>query len=505
MARTDEGPLLIDRFLKIRYFILIVALLLLVAELSKGEEIGSDVFVTTRTILWASSRRNARRVANLQPGTRLRLVSSGERYLKVALERSATGQAEGYLEIGSALAFAPGAAATGEMLVVGRSLCTSRGLRCLGVAILIRAIDRCRTEGVEDPEDEVALGEAAEALLAEGSPRPESLEVRAIQDLASGKTLFFYAGPAFEHAFQATIQGGETVQAVQERAIAGLVRSQFPQTQTTLMPLWQESALWLEFIGRARSPQAWAPAADRLGEAALPLARLLLAAARPSDLQTLLRRVRDATVRIRAVAPQSAAGARLVSKVNLLEAMAGDGGPSFPQSAKRGSGGSSVRIEGSLGELALVVSGSGAPSRRLAAVPILPVPGSLRVSPDGTTAAWLEVARPGAIVCVAAALAGSSPAREVTLLASGRPRRDRRLPYVMTRLDGFTPDGRGIALRIRAWEETAPMSERLAIVSPRTGRLLFDSSSSRRHRAQYRRLADIREEPAYHSGAGSGQ
>ena len=73
--------------------------------------------------------------------------------------------------------------------------------------------------------------------------------------------------------------------------------------------------------------------------------------------------------------------------------MRGDGTRSFPQENRLAVGGKqiAVRIDGEIGKLKLLVQTSDkqrtTPFLLRAAVPVLPVPGSLRVSPDGRSGA----------------------------------------------------------------------------------------------------------------------
>jgi hypothetical protein len=161
----------------------------------------------------------------------------------------------------------------------------------------------------------------------------------------------------------------------------------------------------------------------------------------------------------------------------------GDGSLSLPQEARIGSSGRErvVRIDGKLGALTLTVETRAGATRevtaRKAAVPILPAPGSLRISPDGRSVAWIEVAGPSQLVPVMTSLERDEPAREVAFLSSGRPLRDRALAHVVGSLAGFSKDGQRLGLAIEAWNSTPGPAPRYSVVSVATGELLFETSS----------------------------
>ena len=116
----------------------------------------------------------------------------------------------------------------------------------------------------------------------------------------------------------------------------------------------------------------------------------------------------------------------------------------------------------------------------MAAVPILPVPGSLRISPDGKSAAWVEVVGPTTLMPVTASLANDGPAREVAFLSDGRPLRDRSLAHVVGAISGYSADGTRLGLSISAWNDTPGPAPRLTVVSVATGELLFETSKDMR-------------------------
>ena len=139
-----------------------------------------------------------------------------------------------------------------------------------------------------------------------------------------------------------------------------------------------------------------------------------------------------------------------------------------------------VRIDGKLGALQLVVETQAGATRdvqvRKAAIPILPVPGSLRVSPDGRSVAWIEVSAPARLVPVMTSLERDEEAREIAFLSTGRPLRDRELAHVVSSLSGFSKDGQRLGLVIEAWNDTPGPAPRYSVVSVATGELLFETS-----------------------------
>jgi hypothetical protein len=166
--------------------------------------------------------------------------------------------------------------------------------------------------------------------------------------------------------------------------------------------------------------------------------------------------------------------------------MRGDGTRSFPQEAhvRAGATERSVRIEGKLGALTLTsktsVGSAQELPRRSPAIPVLPVPGSLRISPDGKSAAWIEVVGPTTLMPVIASLTKDEPAREIAFLADGRPLRDRSLAHVVGTISGYSTDGSRLGLSISAWNDTPGPAPRFTVVSVATGELLFETSKDMR-------------------------
>jgi len=175
-------------------------------------------------------------------------------------------------------------------------------------------------------------------------------------------------------------------------------------------------------------------------------------------------------------------GERLSGRAVILQAMRGDGSRAFPQEARsRGAGVENVvRVEGALGSLTLAArrEGQGAPTpwASLPGTPVLPVPGSLRVSRDGRFAAWIEVAGPARLLPVIARLDPPEPAREIALLSSGRPLRDRSREHVVAWLDDFSDDGSRFGFSILAWDDRPGPSSRRFVVSSADARVLFETS-----------------------------
>jgi len=445
-----------------------------------GEPAGSDVFVTAREGLLRDKPSGASRIVGKLPGgSRVRLLKSGERYVRVEMEGGV-----GFLSRDSVCFFGPDERATAELLAAGRALSGSPPHRRLAVAFLLRGSERLRAGSPGNPAVEVLLGETAEALAAVGGPFPPGLSVAREP---GPPPRWVYSGEAFRRALALTARAeGDEMARLRDRALAGAMRQQYPQTSITLMALWNETAAWLPLVESIREPVALCSAAERLGSASLALGRLLVATGHFQELDTLGRRVKEAGHRVRSVLPQETAGRKLTSRAAILAAMRGDGSPPFPQEARAKAGPKEVvaRIEGELGRLSLTVetavSGKTDGRLRMAAIPVLPVPGSLRVSPDGRSAAWLEIAGPSKLLPVIAPLDRSEPAREVAYLSSGRPLRDRGLEHVVASLSGYSKDGRRLGLSIEAWNDTPGPQPRYSVVAASTGRLIYETSTNRK-------------------------
>jgi hypothetical protein len=442
-----------------------------------SEPPGSDVFTTPReALLRDKPAAGARTIGRLTQGTRLTLVESREQFLKV----EAPGLPAGWVAREVAVVFGPDAASTTDMIAVGRAFGRNDGNRRLAAALLERASQRLREGKTPDPEVEVLLGETAEGLAAAGGPHPKEIH---IVEKSGGAATGSYDGAAFERAIEMLSKDPSPERAqLRERAMAGILRARYPERSTSLAALAQETGAWLQLAEAAEDPAVLRCAADRAGAASLALGRYLLALGKQDDLGKLEDRVRTAGARVRKILADSNDGARLFARAGVLHAMRGNGAPAFPQELKvvAGPKEKTVRIDGKLGALQLLVEtrvgGTRDAAVRKAAVPILPVPGSLRVSPDGRSVAWVEVAGPSLLVPVATSLERDEPAREVAFLSSGRPLRDRSLAHVVASLDGFSKDGQRLGLTIDAWNETPGPAPRYSVVSVATGDLLFETS-----------------------------
>lgn len=420
-----------------------------------------DAFVTSPARLREAPAAGAKAVARVPAGTRVETLGERGGFVEVAPPDLASPLARrGFLTRGALAVFPEGPEGTRELLAAGRFLVQDPDRRALGYALLSRADERLACAGARDPALLVLLGETAESLA-------------------------LPAGGPFRDAAALLDRSAVTDSRLRDRAEAGLLRARFPKTSEGLIALWSETAAWLELVERAEDETVLAASAPRLSRSSLALGRLLLAAGRSKDLSALEARVEGAATRLASVAPSSAP--RLDGAARLLGGMRGDGGGSSPQTAIWGAGPAplTVSIDGALGSLGLRVNG-GSP----APVPVLPVPGSLRIAPDGRSAAWLEVARPDAIVPVLVHLDASGG--DATMLAGGRATRDRtRKGHVLSRLLGFSPDGRRLLVSVSAWDESAPPRPRLALVETRTEELLWEGPA--RHAAEARaRLAPYR-------------
>jgi len=448
----------------------------LVGAVEESPRPGADLFVTVpMALLRETPEPTSRILARLPVGTALTLSESKGASLLVRARSGA-----GFMARGSVAAFGQGPDASLEMATVARFLLQDENRRRLGIALLSRSVERLREGGAPDPRLEVALGEWAEALIKSESPAALPATLRYVEktDPITGKTRAFYDGASF----RAALEGSDLSPAVRERAEAGVLRSRYPFPSSTFVDLVHESADWLSIVDRGETPAA-AVAGDRLGDAGLALGRLLLAAGKLDELSGLAERLSGAAEKLASLAPDSPAGARLRARARIVVAMRGNGKPLSPQVASLGSGPSplAVKIEGEIGNLSLLVTpaGSERASRLDRAVPVLPVPGSLRVAPDGRSAAWLEVTSPTSIVPVVAHLDGKEGARDLTAVAGGRPSRDKKRGHLVASLDGYSADGRSLAMSVSAWDDEPPAKARTALVSTETGNLVAEGAAAR--------------------------
>ena len=444
-----------------------------------AEPPGSDVFTTPReTLMREKPSASARVLGRLTQGTRLTLVESRDPFLKA----EAAGLPQGWVSRGAAIVFAPDAAATRDLLAVGRAFARNEGSRKLAAALLERAAGRLREAKTPDPETEILAGETAEAAAASGGPFPRELPI--IEKTDGSGTRAFYGGAAFERAVDILAKDtGRDSQALRERAMAGKLRARYPSVSNTLPGLVEETAAWLQLNEVAESPAALRSTAERTGTASLALARYLLALGKTQDLGNLSDRLRRAGARVQALLPAAPEGRQLAARAAVLGAMRGDGSLPFPQEARIAVAAKerTVRISGKLGALLLTVETKVGGTRdlqtRKAAIPLLPVPGSLKVSPDGKSAAWIEVIGPALLVPVMTSLERDEPAREIAFLSGGRPLRDQALAHVVSSLSGFSKDGQRLGLSIEAWNDTPGPAPRYSVISVATGELLFETSS----------------------------
>jgi hypothetical protein len=447
---------------------------------------GADLFVMPReAVVREKPRSNARTLGVLPAGTRLKLVTAGERYLQIDVPNPPTGApAAGYVAREVTAVFPDGAEGTRDLVTVGRTFARTETYRRLAAAFLLRATERLREAGTPDPSVELLLGETAESLAnVEGSSYPAGLAITTRPDLPGGAFRHFYRGDAFEHVLELTkAQSSGDLSGLRDRATAGLLRARYPMTSITLPGLWQETAAWLQLVESSSDPAVLASAGERLGDSSLVLGRYLLAAEKLDPIATLETRIRPAGGRLVALLANKTHGRKLISRAAILHAMRGNDTHSFPQEARVRVGATEriVRIEGKLGALTLssrtAVGSTEELPRRAAAIPVLPVPGSLRLSPDGKSAAWIEVTGPTTLMPVIASLTKDEPAREIAFLADGRPLRDRSLAHVVGAISGYSTDGARLGLSISAWNDTPGPAPRFTVVSVATGELLFETS-----------------------------
>jgi hypothetical protein len=462
------------------------------------EKPGADVFVTARAaMLRETASGSARIIARLPYGARVTLLEGGEGFLHVEIPPNsplvaAGGMRTGFLASETTALFSPDASGAADLLTTGRALGRNPSFRMIAAAFIVRSVERLRASGAADSRAELLLAETSEALAADGGPFPAGLEVTERGKAPDGKPVYAYSGSGFARVLEMTSrQDPKAAAAIRERALSGLLRCRFPETGNTLAALAQETAGWMELVETSQTPAVVRAAADRLGVSTLALGRLLLAAGRLDDLSKISDRARTAAQRVSTIAPDGKDGNRLAARADILKAMRGDGTRPFPQECRLTVKGTqiTVRIDGEIGKLKLLVQTADAkrvtPLLARPAVPVLPVPGSLRVSPDGKSVAWVEVAKPSALLPVMASLERDEPAREIAFLTSGRPLRDRALSNVVASVSGFSSDSRRLGLSIQAWEETPGPSPRFSVVSSETGELLFETSKDLK---QFKRL-----------------
>src|SRR5262249_3301954 len=145
------------------------------------------------------------------------------------------GMRTGFLASETTAVFDPGAAGTAEMVTVGRTLARNPSFRVLGTALLARGVERLRQAGTPDPRPALALAEAATWLGGEGGPFPAGVSVVERGKSPDGRPRFLYTGDAFQRALDLIAkQDPKVVSPLRERALAGLLRSRFPEPAATL-------------------------------------------------------------------------------------------------------------------------------------------------------------------------------------------------------------------------------------------------------------------------------
>ena len=447
---------------------------------------GADLFVMPReAVVREKPKSSARALGVLPAGTRLKLVTAGERYLQVGVPNPPTGApAAGYVAREVTAVFPEGTEGTRDLVTVGRTFARTETYRRLAAAFLLRATERLREAGTPDPAVELLLGETAEVAGQRGRVElPRGVGDHDAARPAGRRAPSLLPGRRVEHVLELTkAQSSGDLSGLRDRATAGLLRARYPMTSITLPVLWQETAAWLQLVESASDPAVLASAAERLGDSSLVLGRYLLAAEKLDPIATLETRIRPAGGRLVALLANKTHGRKLISRAAILHAMRGNDTRSFPQEARVRVGATEriVRIEGKLGALTLTsktaVGSTEELPRRAAAIPVLPVPGSLRLSPDGKSAAWIEVTGPTTLMPVIASLTKDEPAREIAFLADGRPLRDRSLAHVVGAISGFSGDGARLGLSISAWNDTPGPAPRFTVVSVATGELLFETS-----------------------------
>ncbi|HSB62694.1 MAG TPA: hypothetical protein VLJ18_00955, partial [Thermoanaerobaculia bacterium] len=324
-------------------------------------------------------------------------------------------------------------------VVVGRYPAADDTRLPLAAALLARGAARLREEGTPDPRSEVLLGETAERLAGRPGAPPAGVSYAAPFDPKLGKNVRVYDGEAFRRVLVDVPADAEgPLLELRERALAGALRARFPLPGQTLVSKWEETVAWLNFAESVRTARVAEVVSRRLERAAPDLARLLLAAGRTDDLTALDRRLSDASQRLEALEPDPAKARRLRGAARAVRRLRGSGAAPFPQEVwlTLGPAPAVVRIEGDIGNLALVVgSGPGAPeaaaARRVLHAPLLPVPGTLALTADRRAVTWLEAETPTRLSRVAFAIDGSGPVSITdrdSRAGSSSPRKPSRRP-----------------------------------------------------------------------------
>jgi hypothetical protein len=443
----------------------------------------AEVVVNVRTaLLREKPEAGADVVAKLPLGAHLTLAGASGPYYEVEVPADSSGgnakedPSTAYLARQTASSFGAGHDGSQDMIAAGRALANNPSYRPIAVAFLLRGAERLRQEGAEDAEVEVELGEQAEALASSGGPFPEGLEVTKLDAPEGEKVRYVYSGAAFTQALAASEKGGDSLAGVRDRARVGILRAKFSGNGQTTESLAARSDAWLEALSGLHETRAIESAADRAGAAVLPLARELLSADKIEDLSALDGRVERAVEQVSTALPGDIGAEEFASRAALVKAMRGDGSAPVPQSAKTNVGGQdvAVSIESAADQLQLIVTrGSGdAASRtvREGVTPVLPVPGSLRIAPDGRSAAWLEVRSQSVIWGKLVSLDGEGPARDLNAVGAARP-----WPNLLTTLAGFSKNGERLGFAVKGWRQTQPKSAHLFVVSSPEGILLFET------------------------------
>jgi hypothetical protein len=456
----------------------------------------AEVVVNVRTaLLREKPEAGADVVAKLPLGTHLTLTGQSGPYYEVEVPADSSGDgakegpATAYLSRQTVSSFAAGHDGSQDMIAAGRALADNPSYRPVSAAFLLRGTERLRQEGAEDPEVEVELGEEAEALASSGGPFPEGLQVTKLDAPEGDKVRYVYSGAAFAQAFAAAEKGGDSLAGVRDRARIGILRAKFAQTGTTDDSLAARSDAWLDALGELHDSPAIQSAADRAGEAVLPLARGLLSAGKIEDLSSLDGRIQRAVEEVSAALPGDAAAEKFASRAALVKAMRGAGGVPVPQSAKTSVDGQdvAVSIETEGDHLQLVVTrGSGESAARTVregATPVLPVPGSLEISSDGKSAAWLEVRSDSVIGGTLVRLDGQGPPLDLDTVGAGV-----KFPNLLTTLSGFSKGGDRLGFSVKEWRQTQPKSAHLFVVSSPDGVLLFETRGTMAGRERQARM-----------------
>ena len=441
---------------------------------------GSDVFTTPReALLREKPSRDSKILARLPQGTRLTLVETRDRFLRV----EGKGLPPGWIADQVVVVFAPTSEATRELVVVGRAFAGNETQRLLAACLLDRAAQRLREAKTPDPDVEVLLGETLEALAATGGPYRAELGLTERTGPSGSPRRLRRSG----------LSAGGRSPRRRRRAPNAPGRANGPG---------RGSCGCSSGTGRLRSPACCRKRTHGSGSSRRP--KIPRSSGAPPSAPAS-RRWRSAGTSSPSAGPTSsrssargsprrASGSRRSRRAPRTDAASPRGlrssspcgATARPRSRRRHAsrrGPASGPCGSTASSAPCSFPSKRAPARRATSRPgrrrsrscRCPGPcGSLPTAGRSPGSRWPG---PSQLVPVMTSLERDEPAREIAFLASGRPLRDRALAHVVGSLAGFSTDGQRLGLAIDAWNATPGPAPRYSVVSVATGELLFETSS----------------------------